>query len=163
MAQEKWIHELEKPFDTTPLHGRYCTINMVGQDVGYARVGILSSDPAYVLFRFRGRQGLASKRYITDIVGVRMTERLLAKEGRIEEESWDEENHPFARFVGKRCDIHMHQTRLFEATPGFFEAMVLYLDERNNLIRIRDESRQLNISIDMICGIMESKAEERGE
>ncbi len=159
MAQEKWVHEAEKPFDTTLIHGRYCTINMVGQDVGYARVGILSSDPEYVLFRFRGRQGLATKRYITEIIGVRMTERRLEKEGQIEAESWDYEAHPFARFVGKRCDIHMHQTRMFEATPGFFDAMVLSLDERNRLIRIRDESRQLNVSIDMICGIMESKTE----
>ncbi len=159
MPQEKWVHEPEKPFITTPTHGRYCTINMVGQDVGYARVGILSSDPEYVLFRFRGRYGLASKRYITEIIGVRMTERLLQKEGRIEAERWDNELPPFARFVGKRCDIQMHQTRMFEATPGFFGAMVLYLDERNNLIRIRDESRQLNVSIDRICGIMESKTE----
>ncbi len=157
MAAKKWIHESGKNFDCTPIHGKYCTINMTGQDVGYARVGVVSSGPRFILFRFRGRQGLAAKVYITDIVEVKMTERMKKKEGEeLIAEEWDEQINPFRRFVGQRCDIHMHQTRLFEATPGFFGAKVLSVDDMNQLIRIRDNDRQLNISIPMICGIMES-------
>ncbi len=156
MAAKKWIHEPGKEFDCTPLHGKYCTINMTGQDVGYARVGIISSDPSYLLFQFRGRQGLAAKQFITDIVEVDMSARMLKKEGELTACEWDGETDPFSRFVGIRCDIHMHQTRLFEATPGFFGAKVLYVDERNQLIRIRENNNQYNVSIPMICGIMES-------
>ncbi|MCD7982092.1 MAG: hypothetical protein LUF32_07265, partial [Clostridiales bacterium] len=70
-------------------------------------------------------------------------------------EDWDEYINPFCYFVGERCDIHMHQTRMFEATPGFFGAKILYVDEPNQLIRIKENSRQFNVSISMICGIMQ--------
>jgi len=157
MAANKLIHETGKPFDCTSFCGKYCTINMEGQDVGYARVGVVSVGPEYIMFQFRGRQGLAAKRYITDIVEVKMTERMLKKEGELVTEDWDESVHPLKRFVGERCDIHMHQTRMFEATPGFFGAKVLYLDERNQLIRIKENSSQFNVSLSMICGIIESQ------
>ncbi len=157
MAANRWIREPGKTFDCTPLYGKYCTINMSGQDVGYARVGVVSSCPDYILFQFRGRKGLAAIQYITDIVEVRMTDRMLKKESELVTEEWDYGTHPFRRFVGIRCDIHMHQTQMFEATPGFFGAKVLYVDERNQLIRIRENSSQYNISISMICGIMESE------
>ncbi len=156
MAANKWVHETGKEFDVTPLHGHYVTINMTGQDVGYARVCVVSSNADYVLFRFRDKMGLAAKQFTTDLVELRVSERLKKREGEPLTEEWNEEEHPFARFVGLRCDIHMHQTRMFEATPGFFGAKVLYVDAQNNLIRIRDNSRQLNISIPMICGIMVS-------
>ncbi len=156
MAANKWIREAGKEFDVTPLHGKYVTINMSGQDVGYARVCVVSSNEKFILFCFRGRMGLAAKQFITDIVEVKMTDRMQKREGEPMTAEWEEESHPFARFVGVRCDIHMHQTRMFEATPGFFGAKVLYVDAQNNLIRIRENSRQLNISIPMICGIMES-------
>ncbi len=157
MAANRWIHEPGKAFDCTPLNGKYCTINMTGQDVGYARVGVISSDADYILFQFRGRTGLAAKQYITDIVEVKMSERMLKKERGLTAKELDHETHPFRRFVGIRCDIHMHQTRMFEATPGFFGAKVLYVDERNNLIRIKENSQQFNVSIPMICGILETE------
>ena len=34
MAANKLIHEQGKYLDVTPFHGKYCTINMIGQDVG---------------------------------------------------------------------------------------------------------------------------------
>ncbi len=156
MALLKIIHRSGEDFDITPLHGKYCTISMTGQDVGYARVGIISSNRQYILFQFQGKTGLANKAYITDISEVRMPERALKKETELVPCEWDDSVHPFARFVGERCDIHMHQTRMFEATPGFFGAKVLYVDERNSLIRIRENSSQYNVSLSMICGIMES-------
>ncbi len=159
MAAKKWIHESGKKFDCTPLIGKYCTINMTGQDVGYARVGVISAGPEYILFQFRGRKGLAAIHFITDIAEVKLTDRMLGKEGELVTEDWDFSVNPFRRFVGIRCDIHMHQTRMFEATPGFFEAKVLYVDEKNQLIRIRENSNQFNVSIPMICGIMETTAQ----
>ncbi len=156
MAVNKLIHEQGKYLDVTPFHGKYCTINMIGQDVGYARVGIISSGREFILFQFRGRRGLAAKAYVKDITEVRMTPRLLKKEPELVVEDWDEEVNPFCYFAGERCDIHMHQTRLFEATPGFFKAKILYVDQQNYLIRIKENSRQFNVQIPMICGIMES-------
>ena len=156
MAANKIVHEKAMYFDVTPFHGKYCTINLVGQDVGYARVGIISSGKEYILFQFRGKRGLVPKAYIKDIVEVRMTERRLRKETELIVEEWDEDVNPFCYFVGERCDIHMHQTRMFEATPGFFGAKVLYVDEQNQLIRIKENSKQFNVRIPMICGIMES-------
>ena len=36
MAANKIVHEPGKYFDCTSMHGKWCTITMVGQDVGYA-------------------------------------------------------------------------------------------------------------------------------
>ena len=62
MAANKLIHEQGKYLDVTPFHGKYCTINMIGQDVGYARVGIISSGREFILFQFRGRGGSKIRR-----------------------------------------------------------------------------------------------------
>lgn len=156
MAAKKWIHEPGKDFDCTMLHGKYATITMVGQDVGYARVGIVSSGKNYILFQFRGKYGLAAKAYIKHITEVKMTERMLKKESELIVREWDESKNPFSEFIGMRCDIHVHQTRLFEASPGFFKAKILYVDEQNGLIRIKENSKQFNLHQHMICGIMES-------
>lgn len=156
MAGNKLIHEPGKELDVTSFHGKYCTITMLGQDVGYARVGIISSGKDYILFQFRGRKGLAAKAYIKSIEEVKMTARMLKKETELVAEDWDDDVNPFCYFVGERCDIHMHQTRMFEATPGFFGAKVLYVDDPNSLIRIKENSKQFNVRIPMICGIMES-------
>lgn len=155
MAVTKLVHEADKEFDCSLLHGKYATITMHGQDVGYARVGIVSSGGNYVLFRFRGRLGVAYKPYIKDITEVRMTERMLKKEPPFSVEAWDPELNPYFRFVGLRCDIHLHQTRMFEATPGFFRAKILYVDEQNGLIRIKENSKQFNVKMHMICGMLE--------
>lgn len=156
MAANKLVHEPGREFDCTSLHGKYCTITMIGQDVGYARVGIISSGRDYILFQFRGKRGLAAKAYVKHIVEVKMTERMLKKETELVVEEWDEEVNPFCYFVGERCDLHVHQTRMFEAAPGFFAAKILYVDDRNGLIRIKENSKQFNVKQHMICGIMES-------
>lgn len=156
MAAKKLVHVSGEEYDCTELHGSYCTINMTGQDVGYARVGIISSGPQFILFQFRGRRGLAAKSFIKDITEVKMTARQLKKETELITEDWDDDVNPFCYFVGERCDIHMHQTRMFEATPGFFGAKILFVDSLNQLIRIRENSKQFNVSIPMICGIMQS-------
>jgi len=156
MAANRIMHESGMPFDCSSFHGKYVTIDMTGQDVGYARVGIVSSGKDYLLFQFRGKRGLAAKTYIKSLTEVRMTERMLRKETDLVVEDWDEEVNPFCYFVGERCDIHMHQTRMFEATPGFFGAKILYVDQQNGLIRIKENSKQFNVSISMICGIMQT-------
>lgn len=156
MAANRLIHEPGKDFDCSALHGKYATIGMTGQDVGYARVGIVWSDRNYIMFQFRGKRGLANKIYVKDLTEVKMTERMLRKETALEVSPWSENFQPYLYFVGLRCDIHMHQTRMFEASPGFFGAKILYLDQENGLIRIKENSRQFNVSIAMICGIMES-------
>ncbi|MCD8217337.1 MAG: hypothetical protein LUD01_04720 [Clostridiales bacterium] len=156
MAANRIMHESGKAFDCSPFHGKYATIDMTGQDVGYARVGIVSSGRDYILFQFRGKRGLAAKAYIKSLTEVRMTERMLRKETELKTEDWDEEVNPFCYFVGERCDIHMHQTRMFEATPGFFGAKILYVDQQNGLIRIKENSKQFNVSMSMICGIMQT-------
>ena len=38
MAANKLVREPGKYFDCTSMHGKWCTITLVGQDVGYARV-----------------------------------------------------------------------------------------------------------------------------
>ena len=150
------VHEPGTYMDCTPLHGKWCTITLVGQDVGYARVGMISSGKDYILFQFRDKKGLVSKAYVKDIVEVKMTERMLAKEQPLAAQEWDEDINPFTYFVGSRCDIHMHQTHMFEATPGFFGAKVLFIDQENQLMRVRENSRQFNLNLFMICGLMES-------
>ncbi len=156
MTSNRILHEPGTAFDCTSFHGKYATIDMMGQDVGYARVGIISSGRDYILFQFRGKRGLAAKTYTRSVTEVKMTERMLRKETELVVEDWDEDVNPFCYFVGERCDIHMHQTRMFEATPGFFGAKVLYVDQQNGLIRIKENSKQFNVSISMICGIMQS-------
>ncbi|MCD8366008.1 MAG: hypothetical protein LUC83_09440 [Clostridiales bacterium] len=156
MAANRIIHEQGEIFDCSSFHGKYATIDMTGQDVGYARVGIISSGKDYILFQFRGRRGLAAKAYVRSLTEVKLTERMRKKETELITENWDEDVNPFCYFVGDRCDIHMHQTRMFEATPGFFGAKILYVDQQNSLIRIKENSKQFNVSIPMICGIMQT-------
>lgn len=62
MAANKIVHEPGKYFDCTSMHGKWCTITMVGQDVGYARVGIISSGRDYILFQFRDKRDWLQKR-----------------------------------------------------------------------------------------------------
>ncbi len=159
MNKNKLVHTADTYFDCTDFHGKYATINMTGQDVGYARVGIVSSGKDFILFQFRGRRGLAAKTYITDMREVKMTPRALKKETPLTVEPWDEDVHPFCFFVGERCDIQLHQTRMFEAVPGFFGARILYVDQQNGLIRIKENGKQFNVSIARICGLMQSAYE----
>ena len=83
-----------------------------------------------------------------------MNERKLRKQQELVVEEWDEDVNPFCYFVGKRVDIHVHQTRLFEASPGFFHAKILFVGE--NIIRIQENSKEYNVNQYMICGMMES-------
>ena len=43
MAANKLVREPGKYFDCTSMHGNGVRVTLVGQDVGYARVGIISS------------------------------------------------------------------------------------------------------------------------
>lgn len=154
MAVNKIVHEPGIYFDCTPMHGRWCTITLVGQDVGYARVGIISSGRDYILFQYREKKGLVAKAYVKHIVEVKMNERKLKKEQELVVQEWDEDVNPFCYFMGKRCDIHVHQTRLFEASPGFFHAKIMFVGE--NIIRIQENSKDYNLNQYMICGMLES-------
>ena len=150
----KIVHEPGVYLDCTPMHGKWCTITLVGQDVGYAQVGIVSSGRQYIMFQYKDKRGLVPKAYVKNIVEVRMNERKLKKQQELVVEEWDEDVNPFCYFMGKRCDIHMHQTRLFEASPGFFRAKILFVGE--NMIRIQENSKEYNVNLHMICGLMES-------
>ncbi len=136
-----------------------CMVNgvrshLVGQDVGYARVGIISSGKDYILFQFRDKKGLVAKAYVKHIVEIKMNERKLKKEQELVVRDWEDGVNPFTYFLDKRCDIHVHQTRLFEASPGFFRAKIMFVGE--NIIRIRENSKDYNLNQFMICGMMES-------
>ena len=154
MAVNKIVHEPGKYFDCTSMQGKWCTSTMVGQDVGYARVGIISSGRDYILFQFRDKTGLVAKAYVKHIVEVKMNERKLKKEQELVVREWDDSVNPFTYFLDKRCDIHVHQTRLFEASPGFFHAKIMFVGE--NIIRIHENSKDYNLNQFMICGMMES-------
>ncbi len=155
MAAERLVHEANKPFDCTPFHGKYVTMDMTGQDVGFAGVGLISSGEEHLLFQYRGKRGLANKAYITRLTQVNLRPRQLKKETPLVAQPWDEDVNPFCYFVGERCDIHLHQTRLFEATPGFFGALILYVDLPNGLMRIKENGKQFNVSLSRICSIIQ--------
>ena len=154
MAANKLVREPGKYFDCTSMHGKWCMITLVGQDVGYARVGIISSGKDYILFQFRDKKGLVAKAYVKHIVEIKMNERKLKKEQELVVRDWEDGVNPFTYFLDKRCDIHVHQTRLFEASPGFFRAKIMFVGE--NIIRIRENSKDYNLNQFMICGMMES-------
>ena len=154
MAANKLVREPGKYFDCTWMNGKWCTITLVGQDVGYASVGIISSGKDYILFQFRDKKGLVAKAYVKHIVEIKMNERKLKKEQELVVRDWEDGVNPFTYFLDKRCDIHVHQTRLFEASPGFFRAKIMFVGE--NIIRIRENSKDYNLNQFMICGMMES-------
>lgn len=83
-----------------------------------------------------------------------MNERKLKKEQELVVREWDDSVNPFTYFLDKHCDIHVHQTRLFEASPGFFHAKIMFVGE--NIIRIHENSKDYNLNQFMICGMMES-------
>ncbi len=149
----KIIHEAGKYLDCTPMHGKWCDIVLMGNDVGYAQVGIISSGKSHILFQYRDKRGIVPKAYIKMLEEVRMTPWKMRKQQELITEEWDDSVNPFERFLGKKCNIHMHQTRLFEANAGFFAAEVDFVGE--NIIRIQGGNQQYNIKQNMICGIME--------
>ncbi len=149
----KIIHEQGVYMDCTPMHGKWCDIDLQGKDVGYAQVGIISSGKDYILFQYKDKRGLAPKRYIKQLREVKMTPWKLKRQQPLVAEPWDDSKNPFEWFLGKKCNIHVHQTRLFEASPGFFKAEILYVGQ--NIIRFRENSQEYNLEQRMVCGIME--------
>ena len=150
----KIVQEAGKYFDCTPMHGKWCTIVLTGQDVGYAQVGIISSGKHYILFQYKDKRGIVAKAYVKYIEEVKISAWRMRKQQELIVEEWDESVNPFSLFLGKRCDIHVHQTRLFEASPGFFHAKILFVGE--NIIRIRENGSEYNVNQHMICGMMEN-------
>ena len=69
-------------------------------------------------------------------------------------EEWDDSVHPYERFIGCKCDIHVHQTQLFEGNSGFFNAEILEVG--NGVVKIREGSKIYPVNEHMICGMMES-------
>lgn len=82
-----------------------------------------------------------------------MTPWKMRKQQELITEEWDDSVNPFERFLGKKCNIHMHQTRLLRQMPVFLPAEVDFVGE--NIIRIQGGNQQYNIKQNMICGIME--------
>lgn len=99
MAANKLVREPGKYFDCTSMHGKWCTITLVGQDVGYARVGIISSGKDYILFQFRDKKGLVAKAYVKHIVEIKMNERKLKKEQELVVRDWEDGVNPFTYFL----------------------------------------------------------------
>ena len=152
---DRIVYEEGKYLDVTPLHGKWCTIDMRGNDTGYAQVGIRASGKHYILFQYKDRIGIAAKMYIKDITEVRMPAWKLKRVPPLTVEDWDEGEEPFARFIGSNCDIHVHSTSLFEGNPGFFHARIL--DAEKGIVRIRENSKEYNVHQYMICGMLECK------
>lgn len=150
----KLIREMGKPLDCTPMHGKWCDIELLGRDIGYAQVGIISSGPHHIYFQFKDRRGVAPKMYVKQLTEVRMNNWKMKKQQPLVVEEWDESQHPYEKFLGRKCDIHVHQTQLFEGHPGFFAAEILYVG--NGIVRVREGSKIYNVNEHMICGMMES-------
>lgn len=140
--------------DCTPMHGKWCDIDLVGKDVGYAQVGIISSGKSHILFQYKNKRGIVPKAYIKQLREVRMTEWKRKRQQPLIIEDWDDTINPYEMFLGKKCDIHVHQTRLFEASPGYFKAEIMYVGE--NMIKFRENSQVYSLNEFSICGMMES-------
>ncbi|MCU6763009.1 Uncharacterised protein [uncultured Roseburia sp.] len=150
----KIIHEPGVYMDCTPMHGKWCDIDLVGKDVGYAQVGIISSGKSHILFQYKNKRGIVPKAYIKQLREVRMTEWKRKRQQPLIIEDWDDTINPYEMFLGKKCDIHVHQTRLFEASPGYFKAEIMYVGE--NMIKFRENSQVYSLNEFSICGMMES-------
>ena len=107
MAANKLVREPGKYFDCTSMHGKWCTITLVGQDVGYARVGIISSGKDYILFQFRDKKGLVAKAYVKHIVEIKMNERKLKKEQELVVRDWEDGVNPFTYFLDRSGRAHV--------------------------------------------------------
>ena len=76
----KIIHEAGKYLDCTPMHGKWCDIVLMGNDVGYAQVGIISSGKSHILFQYRDKRGIVPKAYIKMLEDVRLTPGKMRKQ-----------------------------------------------------------------------------------
>ena len=151
MAANKIVHEPGKYFDCTSMHGKWCTITMVGQDVGYARVGIISSGRDYILFQFRDKTGLVAKAYVKHIVEVKMNERKLKKEQELVYESIDltdfrEKTKPYFKMV-------MNQVMLLI----IFAVAAFYKKEQTEDEIVKEFKNQLTMLRYGACEISEKK------
>lgn len=154
MAAFKIVREMGTYFDATPMHGKWCDIECLGRDIGFAQVGIVSSGEHHILFQYKDKMGVVPKMFVKQLVEVKMGKWRLKKQQELIPQEWDDSEHPYARFVGKRCDIHVHQTQLFEGNAGFFAATVLEVG--NGIVRIQDGRKIYPVNEHMICGMMES-------
>ena len=147
-------HEEGTYMDCSPMHGKWCNIDLVGQDVGYAQVGIITSGGDYILFQYKDKRGIVPKQYVKQLEEVRMSPRRLKRQQDLIVSEWDPELDPFTLFLEKDCDIHVHQTRMFEASPGFFRAHIMYVGP--NILQFRENSKIMTIRRSSVCGMMES-------
>ena len=154
MAGNKLVRQPGVYLDVTPFHGKWITINMKGNDIGYAQVGVISSGKDFILFQYKDKTGLAAKAFIKDITEVKMSERKLKRQRELVTEEWDPTVNPFTRFLGKRCNIHVHATKLFEGNPGFFAARIDNVS--NGIVTIKENGKTFHVYQYMIVGLMES-------
>ncbi|MBQ8662869.1 MAG: hypothetical protein IJ471_03335 [Eubacterium sp.] len=154
MAALKIVRESGKYFDCTPMHGKWCDIEMLGRDIGFAQVGIISSGPHHIYFQYKDKRGVAPKMFVKQLVEVKMGSWRLKRQQELVVEEWDDSVHPYERFIGCKCDIHVHQTQLFEGNSGFFNAEILEVG--NGVVKIREGSKIYPVNEHMICGMMES-------
>lgn len=155
MAGLKIVRESGKYFDCTPMHGKWCDIELIGRDIGFAQVGIISSGTRHIYFQYRDQRGIVPKAYVKQLVERKMSAFRLKRQQPLIVEEWDDSINPFEKFLGKKCDIHVHQTQLFEGNSGFFEAEIRYVG--NGIVQIRENSKIYSVNEHMICGLIESR------
>lgn len=155
MAMLKIVRESGKEFDVTPMHGKWCDIELIGRDIGFAQVGIISSGPNHIYFQYRDKRGMVPKIFVKQLVERRMGSFQMRKQQPIVVEEWDDSIHPYEKFLGKKCDIHVHQTQLFEGNSGFFAAEIRYVG--HGIVQIRENSKIYSVNEPMICGMIESR------
>ena len=154
----KIVHEKGKAFDVSSMHGKWCNITFVGNDICYAQVGIIGSVRDYIYFQYKDRKGIAAKSFIKDLTECRMNERKLKRQQElIVEENWDEGKNPYEMFLGKRCDIHIHSTHMFEGNPGLFAALILETEQGR--VTVKENGKTFDLNQYMITGMMESQYE----
>lgn len=154
MAMLKLVRESGKPFDVSAMHGKWCDIELIGRDIGFAQVGIISSGPNHIYFQYKDKKGIVPKGYVKQLVERKMGSFRLKRQQPLVVEEWDASVHPMERFLGKKCDIHVHQTQLFEGSAGFFAAEIRYVG--NGIVQIRENSKIYSVNEHMICGMIES-------
>lgn len=150
----KIIREPGVYLDCTPMHGKWCDIELMGRDIGFAQVGIISSGKHHIYFQFKKKRGIAPKMFVKQLTEVRMGNFRLKRQEPLVVEEWDDSVHPYEKFLGKKCDIHVHQTQMFEGHAGFFAAEILHVGQ--GIVQVREGSKIYNVNEHMICGMMES-------
>lgn len=152
----KVIHEKGKSFSAEPFVGKWVNITLYGNDVGYAQVGVISTNRDYILFQFKDQKGIVAKSFVKKIEEVPMTDRKLKKQNELVPKKWDLGSNPYSYFEGERCDVHIHSTSSFEGNPGLFAARIESTEP--GVVHVKENGNHYALNQYMITGMMETQA-----